>query len=211
MNFSGQTACGASGQTKFSIVQNDGHAPSFCENRFLCRYAAYGRSICGLAPTRYAKFRYAHFARYVPLCGTLWTDHTTKNLSSRKLLIKKFSRTGFHSVSAKGRTCAGLLHNRKFTVRKFSGGKRWVPEAPCKYAHKNLKSESTLVPCTYFEEGKNTAELCQMKTCCRENNRVSLSDRVGVLARRRCRLVPSSPAHFPPSAENDVWPEKISS
>ena len=95
------------------------------------------RSICGLAPTRYAKFRYAHFARYVPLCGTLWTKHTTKNLSSRKLLIKKFSRTG-------------LLHNRKFTVSKFSGGKRWVPEAPCKYAHSLLTEKLIDLSCNKF-------------------------------------------------------------
>ena len=95
------------------------------------------------------------------------------------------------------RACTGVGLNRKFTVRKFSAGKEWVPTAPCKYAHTNLKSESTLVPCTYSKAGKKVAELCRKKTCCRENNRVFLSDRVGVHARRRCRPVClSSPTNF---------------
>ena len=36
-------------------------------------------SIYGLTAIRYAKFRCAHFARYVPLCGTLWTDTINRN------------------------------------------------------------------------------------------------------------------------------------
>ena len=93
-------------------------------------------------------------------------------------------------ASRQRRACTGVGLNRKFTVRKFSGGKEWVPAAPCKYAHTNLKSESTLVPCTYSKAGKNVAELCRKKTCCRENNRGSLSDSLGVLPGGAAALSP---------------------
>ena len=113
----------------------------------------------------------------------LWASGKFDLFTLREIYVDMFA-------SRQRRACTGVGLNRKFTVRKFSGGKRWVPEAPCKYAHTNLKSESTLVPCTYSKAGKKVAELCRKKTCCRENNRGSLFDSVGVLPGGAAALSP---------------------
>ena len=116
---------------------------------FLSICEAMPRSICGLAPTRYAKFRYAHFARYVPFHGTLWTAHINKWYVRPKLflLVKNTLALGFQSRRANagvppapfctpGPTCsllkicprtgffAAIGLDRGFAVSKTTGGKR---------------------------------------------------------------------------------------